>query len=250
MKILGVSKIFFYKTKCHKNVEKILDFYENEGIVQLTTFYFPPPYDQEGTFIRLWTRIQKFSYRAAQNIYITDCLQRNKDDFDYLAVFDPDEIPILRHHRSLPELLKSLRKLKKNKQYSYFLKWKTFFRDLHSSTSPQNETDRSYIFSHNIRTKLNSKASKFEANGKTIHDTKLAFWAHPHNHILRKSKLVTSTKKRHVFKGKAYMGHFSEHICVKKENCFEGNIEEETALLPIREKVVQKMNKVLSVLEI
>ncbi|RXG58205.1 hypothetical protein Avbf_12353 [Armadillidium vulgare] len=177
MKILGVSKIFFYKTKCHKNVEKILDFYENEGIVQLTTFYFPPPYDQEGTFIRLWSKTKKSSYRAAQNIYITDCLQRNKDDFDYLAVFDPDEIPILRHHRSLPELLKSLRKSIKNETY------------------------------------------------------------------------ITSTKKRHVFKGKAYMGHFSEHICVKKENCFEGNIEEETALLPIREKVVQKMNKVLSVLE-
>ncbi|RXG52310.1 hypothetical protein Avbf_10014 [Armadillidium vulgare] len=190
MKILEVSKIFFYKTKCHKNVEKILDFYENEGIVHLTTFYYPPPYDQEGTFIRLWSKTKKSSYRAAQNIYITDCLQRNKDDFDYLAVFDIDEIPILRRHRSLQELLKSLRKSIKNETYSYFLKWKTFFRDLHSSTSPLNETDRSYIFSHNIRTKLDSKETPiFETNGKTIHDTKLAFWAHPHNHITQKSKL-------------------------------------------------------------
>ncbi|RXG55318.1 hypothetical protein Avbf_19113, partial [Armadillidium vulgare] len=189
LKILGVSKIFLYKIKCHKNVEKVLDFYEKEGIVKVITFRFPPPIVQEGTFIRLWAKTVKKEYRSVQNIYLNDCLLRNKDDFDYLGVMDSDEIPILKKHRSLPELFMFLRQ-KYNQPESYFFKWKIFFRDLKSEIPPLNEMDRSYIFRHNIRTRLMSMETKlYETNGKTFHDTNQVAWVSPHRNMPMKSNL-------------------------------------------------------------
>ncbi|RXG56658.1 hypothetical protein Avbf_06873, partial [Armadillidium vulgare] len=252
---LGISKIFLYKSKCHKNIQKVFDFYEKEGIVKVITFHYPPPIVQEGTFIRLmfcrlWSRNEKIEFWSVQNIYINDCLLRNKDDFDYLGVMDSDEIPIMKNHQSLPEFLMYLRQ-RNNQPESYFFKWKTFFRDLKSHTLLSNETDRSYIFNHNIRTKLNSKEAKvFETNGKTFYDTSQVTFAYPHKNLEIISNLVPSIELKTLSRDVAYMGHFTDHKCVKKEHCFDGNTEEETALLPFREKVVQKMNEVLNILKI
>lgn len=60
VKLLGASKIFLYKTTCHKNIQKVLDFYEKEGTVKLITFYYPPPYQHEGTFLR-WVSFLTFN---------------------------------------------------------------------------------------------------------------------------------------------------------------------------------------------
>ncbi|RXG71007.1 hypothetical protein Avbf_12780, partial [Armadillidium vulgare] len=49
---LGISTFFLYKTLCHKNVEKVLDYYEKKGLVKIIDFHFPNPFIQEGTFLR------------------------------------------------------------------------------------------------------------------------------------------------------------------------------------------------------
>ncbi|RXG69614.1 hypothetical protein Avbf_07979, partial [Armadillidium vulgare] len=48
---LGISTFFLYKTLCHKNVEKVLDYYEKKGLVKIIDFHFPNPFIQEGTFL-------------------------------------------------------------------------------------------------------------------------------------------------------------------------------------------------------
>ncbi|KAB7499205.1 Inactive tyrosine-protein kinase transmembrane receptor ROR1 [Armadillidium nasatum] len=50
LKLFGIDQIFLYKTTCHENVTKVLEHYEKDGFVRLTTFYYPPPYGQDGTF--------------------------------------------------------------------------------------------------------------------------------------------------------------------------------------------------------
>ena len=37
-------------------------------------------------------------------VYHTDCVQRNKE-FDYLAHFDPDELPILKQHKTIQDFI-------------------------------------------------------------------------------------------------------------------------------------------------
>ncbi|KAL7641969.1 UNVERIFIED_CONTAM: hypothetical protein RMT77_007843 [Armadillidium vulgare] len=253
MKVLGVSKIFLYEIKCHKNVKKVLDFYEKEGIVKVITFHYPPPVVEEGTFIRLWSKIKKKEFWSLQNMYLNDCLLRNKDDFDFLGVFDSDEIPIMKKHRSLPDLLMFLRS-ESNEPESYFLKWKTFFEDLESQTPPHlKDIDRSYIFNHNIRTKLNSTETKiYETNGKTFYNTNQVSWISPHMNLVLESEsnLAPKVKPKTLERDVAYMAHFSDHQCTPEEYCIEDNMEEETALLHIREKVVEKMNKLFDVLKI
>ncbi|KAL7641964.1 UNVERIFIED_CONTAM: hypothetical protein RMT77_007838 [Armadillidium vulgare] len=251
LKVLGASKIFLYNTKCHQNVQKVLDFYEKEGIVKLITFYYPPPYDFEGTFLRLWSKKNKRAYRGIQNIYVNDCILRNKDDFDYLGVFDSDEIPILRKHSSFQEFFGSLKKTIQTQPANYFLKWRTVFRNPNDKTLPQNPEDRSYCFHHTIRTKLNSKERMaVEINGKSFFSTNQVVWANPHTHISKNSKISPPVRKKTLPKKVAYMGHFNDRECHKDFGCFEGNMENETALLPFKEKVLLEMNKVLGILQI
>ena len=44
MKKIGVAKIFLYKSSVHPNIEKVINYYEREGFVQVTNFGYPPPY--------------------------------------------------------------------------------------------------------------------------------------------------------------------------------------------------------------
>lgn len=53
----------------------------------------------------MWTSTQRTHLFALENIYFTDCILRFKNKFNFLAHFDPDEIPILKKHKTLKELL-------------------------------------------------------------------------------------------------------------------------------------------------
>jgi hypothetical protein len=45
---------------------------------------------------------------SLENIYFTDCLLRNMHRYRFLAHFDPDELPVLLQHDSLPQLVQSM----------------------------------------------------------------------------------------------------------------------------------------------
>jgi len=44
---------------------------------------------------------------SLENSYFTDCILRNKIKYRYLMRLDPDEIPILKKYKTIPELIKS-----------------------------------------------------------------------------------------------------------------------------------------------
>ena len=54
---------------------------------------------------RLWTQNKRHEIFAMENIYFSDCIMRNKDDYRFLAHFDPDELPVMMRHRTLPDLM-------------------------------------------------------------------------------------------------------------------------------------------------
>ena len=61
--------------------------------------------------LRMWTHTERKRMFAMENIYFSDCILRNKDRFRFLAHFDPDELPVLLQHDSLPELVQYLIKV-------------------------------------------------------------------------------------------------------------------------------------------
>ncbi|RXG72117.1 hypothetical protein Avbf_00004 [Armadillidium vulgare] len=244
MKILGASKIFLYQTTCHENVRKVLEFYEEEGTVKLITFYYPPPSVQEGTFLRLWTKSKLWEYRAGQYMYLNDCLLRNKHQFDYLGIFDYDEIPILKVHKSFQKMIKFY-KPRKNYPESYMLRWKTLYKDLHSSILPHNMSKKFYILVHNQRTKLFPKEDVLlEKNGKTFHNTNQIYWVNPHKHINIKSKLGGTPILRRVSRRIAYTAHYRQLSCSREQNCYKENLEVEKALHSFQRNIIENVERV------
>lgn len=45
---------------------------------------------------------------AMENIYFTDCLLRNMNSYRFMMHVDPDEVPVLLQHETLPELIADL----------------------------------------------------------------------------------------------------------------------------------------------
>ncbi|KAL7642109.1 UNVERIFIED_CONTAM: hypothetical protein RMT77_007983 [Armadillidium vulgare] len=254
LKLFGIDQIFLYKTTCHENVTKVLQHYEKDGFVRLTTFYYPPPYGQDGTFTRFWAKSWVEAYRAVQTIYLNDCIHRNKDSFDYLGVFDSDEVLIMNHKKSVQELLKSLNSMKVGKKPgTYLFQWKNFYQNLKPGPSAVNIPEEFYNLRHNKRTKLDAKeAPVLESNGKSFHDTRQILWISCHEplkYLYNSQKDITPNLQR-VKRKYAYMGHFSIHTCRKETLCSEEDTEEELFLIKYKDIIMKNVKKVKSKLKL
>ncbi|XP_037801383.1 uncharacterized protein LOC119596287 isoform X2 [Penaeus monodon] len=101
----GFAKVFLLQTTVHPNIEKVLQYYEQEGFVGITQFSYPVPYANEPTLRRLWVLMERVKLFAMENIYFTDCLLRHMHEYRFIAHFDPDEMPMLPNHDSFPSWL-------------------------------------------------------------------------------------------------------------------------------------------------
>lgn len=116
-KILGASHFVFYKYSINKNVERVLDYYNDKG-VELVQWNLPMQVDtwpKKNTPVE----IHYFGQLGALN----DCLYRNRYKSQYVVFQDLDEFIIPRKHSNWSQLFATL---PKNKG-SYMFR-NTFFR--------------------------------------------------------------------------------------------------------------------------
>lgn len=107
LKILGANQIFFNYLFITSETKKTLEYYEKEGIVTLQKFKWPKGIDR--------TPGEKFGYVSNQIVLETipynDILYRNLHNYEYLGIFDLDEVimPLgdLYNWRQLMNLIKS-----------------------------------------------------------------------------------------------------------------------------------------------
>lgn len=52
LRAVGFGRVFLYKTDVHPNIQKVLDYYEHDGLLQVTNYLYPPPYVNEPSIRR------------------------------------------------------------------------------------------------------------------------------------------------------------------------------------------------------
>lgn len=68
--------------------------------LSLFLFSLPPP--------RIWRHLEPAKMFSQENIFFSDCVLRHMHEYRFIAHFDPDEVPILPRHESLPGLVADL----------------------------------------------------------------------------------------------------------------------------------------------
>jgi hypothetical protein len=142
--LLGANHLNFYTFQVHKDIDKILQYYINEGVVTKTNWKLPI------SATNVWYN--------GQLITINDCLYRNMYHFKYIAFNDIDEFIVPHAFHSWHGLVKHLEKETKNKNISGFSFPSAFFNIELREHRKQDlffviETQRTRIFSQ-VRTKV------------------------------------------------------------------------------------------------
>ncbi|CAL4158887.1 unnamed protein product, partial [Meganyctiphanes norvegica] len=113
-KILGVDKIYLYELNVHPNISKVLQYYINEGFVELMPLSLPAgqPNTPHEMHKYLTENIQL--KRAHEKLPYNDCFYKTMNKYKYVANLDMDEIIIPRKYETYEELFGKLnRKPKK-----------------------------------------------------------------------------------------------------------------------------------------
>ncbi|KAF2349503.1 Glycosyltransferase family 92 [Trinorchestia longiramus] len=217
LRALGVSKVFLYVTRVHPNIEKVLAYYEHQGFVDVTQFNYPPPYVDEPLLRRLWTLVERKQMFSLENIYFTDCLLRNMHRYRFLAHFDPDELPVLLQHRSLPHLVQHLLNVTQDWQEpppSYMLQWQYFPSDVAPSkelsgasalSGEHSMSSHLHLLGHDC--KLVSDPDAVHYNFKSVYDTFDTTAAFSHRSVACASGACFNSQE--IDLNIAYLGHFS-----------------------------------------
>ncbi|XP_046552559.1 beta-1,4-galactosyltransferase galt-1-like [Haliotis rubra] len=95
-KILGGSKLFFYKYNVSKSVEKLLKYYTAKGDIHVLNWNLPPGVN----VFNIWYN--------GQLLAIQDCLYRNMAAFKFLLFTDLDEILIPRQANNWVTMLHNM----------------------------------------------------------------------------------------------------------------------------------------------
>ncbi|XP_069164308.1 uncharacterized protein [Procambarus clarkii] len=250
----GFGRVFLYTANVHPNIEKVLNYYVDDGFVQLTRYSYPPPYINEPSIQRFWTLVERKKMFAQENIYFSDCLLRHMHQYRFIAHYDPDELPILLHHHNYTHFLDHLTltthnekaKRKRKTPVAYRLRWNNFYNDL----SPQGEAaevpEYLWILRHTRRTVQNLGVTS--VNFKALYDMNTVRGVFSHGVLVCTTGKCSRASMQSVSPEVAYLGHFTR-VCGKM--CEEANsTKEEPFLHKYRKPVSEAATSVLQKLEL
>lgn len=92
LNILGADKIFVYNLQVHPNISKVLNHYEQEGIVQVIPLTLPGGQPNVPGFQHLYLKKKTNHKRQNEVIPYNDCLYKNIYRYEYIALLDIDEV--------------------------------------------------------------------------------------------------------------------------------------------------------------
>ncbi|XP_066499340.1 glycosyltransferase family 92 protein C33H5.2-like [Hoplias malabaricus] len=111
-KLLGVQHVVIYNTSCGPDLEKLLQHYRREGILEVV----PWPIDQFLTPSAGWdSKIHSGELQYyGQLVTLNECIYRNMYQSRYVLLHDTDEIIMPKKQANLPLLMQSLQSKHKN----------------------------------------------------------------------------------------------------------------------------------------
>uniref|UniRef100_A0A8C5PF33 Glycosyltransferase family 92 protein n=1 Tax=Leptobrachium leishanense TaxID=445787 RepID=A0A8C5PF33_9ANUR len=106
-KLLGAGRVTLYLNQCHQNLEKVLRYYVEEGILEV----IPWPIDRFLQTSTAWQYSMNSSSQVGyygQTATLNDCLYRNMYRSKFVFLNDIDEIILPVMHHDWPSLMESL----------------------------------------------------------------------------------------------------------------------------------------------
>ena len=108
LRALGAEKVFLYELSVHPNVQRALKYYAEDGFVDLTRLQLPGSQPNSGLLRHLYFKHKVTNKRQNELIPYNDCLYRNIDRFDHVALLDIDEVVVPLLHDSYAGLIRSV----------------------------------------------------------------------------------------------------------------------------------------------
>lgn len=134
LNLLGAGKIFFYNLDVHENISKVLHYYQKRGIVELSPLTLPGDQPNLPEYQHLYLKSKLTAKRQNELIPYNDCLYRNLNSYQYLALLDIDEIIMPLKHHNWYDLMQEVETLSLSEQNysraSYNVRNVYFFDDL------------------------------------------------------------------------------------------------------------------------
>ncbi|XP_062855598.1 uncharacterized protein LOC134318535 [Trichomycterus rosablanca] len=111
-KLLGVQRVVIYNTSCGPDLEKLLQYYKKEGILEIV----PWPIDQFLTPSSGWNFQMHGGdlHYYGQLVTLNECIYRNMYRSKYVLLNDMDEIIMPYKHKNLESLMDALQQEHKN----------------------------------------------------------------------------------------------------------------------------------------
>ncbi|XP_069970324.1 uncharacterized protein [Penaeus vannamei] len=246
----GFAKVFLSETDVHPNIQKVLQYYVQEGFVSVTKFTYPEPYVNEPNTRRLWTLLKQREMFSMENMYFTDCALRHMHEYRFISHFDPDEMPVLLNHETFPRWVADwtyrheVTAGKKNDPWkSLHLAWYYHNDDL--ETPSASLPKYMWMLRHSRRS-----LKKFAVNygtSKPVFNMDVALGVN--SHMLMACSFGNCHGKSYVIpRREAYVAHFKQ-TC--GDYCKRANAtREEPALLRHEAKVIPAVTRVLQKLQL
>lgn len=111
LRLLGASKVFLYDLEVHPNISKVLDFYQKEGLVEMTKITLPGNLPNLPGFRHLYLKKKLTDKRQNELIPYNDCLYRNLYSYEYLTLLDIDEVIMPLKHPNWSDMMDEVLKL-------------------------------------------------------------------------------------------------------------------------------------------
>ncbi|XP_063875221.1 beta-1,4-galactosyltransferase galt-1-like [Scylla paramamosain] len=249
----GVDEVTFYEASVHPNVRAVLQYYQQEGFVQVFPWRSPGDQPSLGHLYRALYDTQRFTLFTTENIPYTDCLLRHLATHRYVAVWDMDEFIVPATAFSLPAMLDAARARATEqglRPTSYLARCSYYFDDQVEEATPD-LPEYLYLMRHVTRT---VKVAPPRVFTKSVHDTSLALGLHAHFALLTLGGNIDRDRDLyHLYPTtEGHLGHYratcqgeDQHEC---QELYRPYLSRDTAMWRHRPAVTARTKAVLQIL--
>lgn len=92
LKLVGVTRIHMYNYAVHPNIQKVLDFYYKEGVINVGMLTLPNSFPNDPKLRHIYLLKNILRKRHIEILPYNDCLYRNFHRYKYIALLDVDEV--------------------------------------------------------------------------------------------------------------------------------------------------------------
>ncbi|XP_063595892.1 uncharacterized protein LOC134772748 isoform X1 [Penaeus indicus] len=121
--LLGAHKVFLYDLEVHPNISKVLNYYEEQGRVEVTKLTLPGEQPNIPGLIHMYLKSKVTNKRQNELIPYNDCLYKNMYRYKYIALLDTDEVIMPKSSMTWKSLMETVvpkaLKTKKDPRASY-----------------------------------------------------------------------------------------------------------------------------------